>query len=74
MFVREVKMQTIELDVEGMSCNHCVMTVTKAIRSVPGVKALDVRVGHAHVEAEDGTARQQLVSAIEQEGFKVVTP
>ena len=67
-------MQTIELDVEGMSCNHCVMAVTKALRAVPGVKTLDVRVGHARVEAEDATPRQQLVSAIEEEGFEVVSP
>lgn len=67
-------MQTIDIDVEGMSCNHCVQAVTKALRAVPGVKTLDVRVGHARVEAEDATARQQLVSAIEEEGYKVVAP
>ncbi len=65
-------MQIIDIDVEGMSCGHCVQSVTKALRTVPGVTGVDVRVGHARVETEDATPRHLLVKAIESEGFAVV--
>ncbi len=36
-------MKTIE--VKGMSCQHCVMSVTKALSMVPGVEDLQVDLG-----------------------------
>jgi copper chaperone len=30
------------IEVKGMSCQHCVMSVTKALSAVPGVKDLQV--------------------------------
>ena len=33
-------MKTVE--VKGMSCQHCVMSVTKALNAVPGVKDVHV--------------------------------
>ena len=35
--------------IKGMSCNHCVMAVTKALKEIDGVK--DVRVDLAKGEA-----------------------
>lgn len=36
-------MKTIE--VKGMSCQHCVMSVTKALSAVPNVKDVQVDLG-----------------------------
>ena len=35
-------MTTISLDIQGMSCNHCVMRVQKALAAVPGVENAQV--------------------------------
>ncbi len=60
-----------KLKVEGMSCDHCVHTVTKALASVPGVvKVVGVNLerGEATVEGQPDSA--QLIAAVEQEGYK----
>ncbi len=64
-------MQSIELDVNGMTCGHCVTAVTQALLGVSGVVHADVSLAnnHAHVE-HDGTVRlESLISAIEEEGY-----
>jgi copper chaperone len=40
----------VELEIQGMSCMHCVKAVTDALRSVPGVE------GTPEVSLEDATA------------------
>lgn len=58
------------LSVTGMTCNHCVQAVTKALQAVAGVDKVSVSLdtGRAHV---DGKAQPgELVQAIENEGFK----
>ena len=32
-------MKRVELPIEGMTCDHCVRTVTGALESVPGVRS-----------------------------------
>ena len=34
--------RTIELSVDGMTCGHCVMSVSEELREVPGVKNVEV--------------------------------
>lgn len=60
-----------KLKVEGMDCDHCVRTVTKALAGVPGVKKVvevNLKSGEATVEGQADTA--QLIAAVEQEGYK----
>ena len=40
-------MQATTLNVSGMTCNHCVMAVTKALSEVAGVEAADVSLEKA---------------------------
>jgi len=44
---------TIKLRVDGMSCEHCVQAVKKALEGVPGVRSARVSLeqGLAEVEA-----------------------
>lgn len=37
-------MERAELKIDGMTCNHCVMTVTGALKGVEGVKAAEVHL------------------------------
>lgn len=64
---REVALKT-ELQIEGMSCDHCVRAVRQALVAVPGVAAAEVSVGHASVEGD--AAPEALVAALTEEGFE----
>ena len=58
--------------IEGMSCNHCVMTVRKALSGVEGLEVEDVRIGEADVRIdENGPADALLRKALERAGYRV---
>ena len=42
-------MNKMELEIEGMSCNHCVAAVAEALGELPGVSVDNVRIGEAQV-------------------------
>ncbi len=62
---------TIELAIEGMTCDHCVNAVTGALQEVPGVKAakVDLDSKSASVEAEQVDVAA-LIAAVEDEGYE----
>lgn len=41
------------LSVQGMSCQHCVMQVQKALAAVPGVTEQHVTIGKADVQFDE---------------------
>ena len=59
------------LNVEGMSCNHCVASVRKALEGLDGVREADVSLDDkkARVELEKDLADEALVKAVEDAGF-----
>lgn len=59
----------IELQIAGMSCQHCVAAVTRALAAVPGVVRADVDLqrGVARIEGEAAVAT--LVQAVADEGY-----
>ena len=67
------RMQTFELQIEGMSCGHCVRAVTEAIFKVEGVTDAAVEVGRATITVEDGVDRAVVIKAIEDEDYRVRT-
>ncbi|MBF0593053.1 MAG: heavy-metal-associated domain-containing protein [Nitrospirae bacterium] len=66
-------MPQITVNIEGMSCSHCVARVTKAIESLPGVLFSDVDLGRATITYADDTrfSREKVVKAIGDAGYKV---
>ena len=63
-------MNTIELEIEGMSCEHCVAAVTEALGDLPGVNIDSVRVGAAQVRYDPGqVSPEQIALAIEDAGY-----
>lgn len=65
-------MKTTRLQVQGMTCGHCVSAVEKALRNQNGVRNATVHLenGAAEVEYEEGAvAPEQLVAAVEGEGY-----
>lgn len=61
------------IKVKGMSCNHCVMAVTKALNAVDGVA--DVRVsldaGEAYFEEQSPVNMDAVKEKIKKAGFEV---
>ena len=68
-------MTTSTLKVQGMTCNHCVMRVAKAIKSVPGVQdaQVDLQKAQAVITYDDAkVAMEKLSAAVVEAGYKVV--
>ena len=63
--------ETIELKVTGMTCDHCVRSITNAVNELPGVArtTVDLEGGTATVEG-DGLDAQRIIAAIEEEGYE----
>lgn len=62
--------QTIELDITGMTCDHCVNSVTTAVKDVTGVSDAKVSLETKSAVVEgDGFDVQQILDAIEEEGY-----
>lgn len=65
-------MKELTLSIEGMSCQHCVMRVKKAIDAVPGVAKSDVSIGKAVVNFdESATSKEAISGAVEKAGYKI---
>ncbi len=65
-------MATTTLKVEGMSCGHCVMAVTNALKGVAGVQdaRVDLQSGRAVVQYDESKASpRELVGAVLEEGY-----
>jgi copper chaperone len=59
--------------VEGMSCQHCVMAVKRALGELEGVKSVDVFLADKKVEVEvENTPDEKLREAISDAGYDVV--
>jgi copper chaperone len=70
---------TIRLKVSGMSCEHCVQAVTKALENISGVTkaSVSLEAGTAEVEtAAEAVPTEQLVSAVKEAGYEagVIAP
>ncbi len=66
--------ETLTLPVAGMTCDHCVGTVRRAMEAVPGVLSARVTLqpGQAEVDIEpDRVERNQLEAAIASAGYSV---
>ena len=60
------------LQIEGMSCGHCVRAVEDALADLSGVEVEEVAIGLARVRYDpDSVSRDQIVHAVEEEGYVV---
>jgi len=64
----------ILLKIEGMSCQHCVMSVKKAVENIMGVTSAEISIGNAKVTFDGSkTNRNEIAKAVEDAGYKVKT-
>ncbi|MGB4862959.1 MAG: heavy metal-associated domain-containing protein [Tepidiformaceae bacterium] len=62
--------KTIELDITGMTCDHCVHAVTGALKEVKGVSdaVVSLEKNQAVVTADEPDI-PALIAAVEEEGY-----
>jgi copper chaperone len=66
-------MTDVTLKIEGMSCQHCVKSVEKALLTMEGIRSAEIAVGSATMAYDESkTDRDAIVAAIQGEGYKVV--
>jgi Cu+-exporting ATPase len=65
-----VMSQTIELAIEGMSCNHCVDRATQALQSVAGVNTVEVTLEPGGARVIGNTEASALIAAVESAGYQ----
>jgi len=65
-------MAETRIAIEGMSCQHCVMAVKKALGGVPGIIESDVQVGSAVVKYDENKVKKEdIETRIETAGYQV---
>jgi copper chaperone len=62
---------THELQVKGMTCQHCVKAVTKAIQSLDASATVHVTLPQGVVNVQTTLSRDATVQAIVDEGYEV---
>jgi copper chaperone len=65
--------QTIEYTVTGMTCEHCVASVTEEVQEIEGVTAVavDLSSGALAVTAERDVTDAEVRSAVEEAGYQL---
>ncbi len=63
-----------KVKIAGMSCQHCVMAVTRALNKIDGLRdvKVDLEKGEATFENAGRVSLEKISQAIEEEGFKVI--
>lgn len=64
-------MATVKIN--GMSCQHCVASVTKAIEGVSGVSQVSVDLEKGEASYQGDASEQEIEDAITKIGFTVLS-
>jgi len=72
--VREEKVMVTIIKVKGMSCQHCVMSVTKALNRLEGIKNVQVDLAKGEVRFDNmkEVASDRIEKTISEAGYEVV--
>ncbi|EGA88660.1 copper insertion chaperone and transporter component [Planococcus donghaensis MPA1U2] len=68
--------EQINLQVSGMSCQHCVKSVEESVMALPGIEKVEVSLENNSVDvAYDSSSVDvgQIAEAIEDQGYDVAT-
>ena len=62
---------SVLLEVHGMSCAHCVSSITSAVAPLAGVTAVDVVLADGTVRVDGTPDLDDVTTAIEDAGYDV---
>jgi copper chaperone len=70
-----IAMTTTTYTVKGMTCGHCVSSVTEEVGEVPGVTGVEVDLptGLVTVDSDGPVDGAAITAAVEQAGYEVVS-
>ena len=57
--------------ISGMSCGGCVNSLTRVLKSVPGIEPIKIEVGKAHLRLDDRVSSETVKEAVSRAGFEV---
>ncbi len=63
----------MKLRVRGMTCDHCVRTIARAVSQVPGVRSISVDLKAGEVTIDGAPDTMAVQHAIDDEGYSVLT-
>ncbi len=63
--------QTHQVQVKGMSCQHCVKAVTKALQTQDADDQVQVDLPNGQVQVVTAMSREAVIHTIEEEGYEV---
>ena len=58
--------------IDGMSCGGCVNSLTRVLKSTPGIEPLKVEVGKATLRLDDAVTTDAVRAAVDRAGFELV--
>ena len=67
-------MKQKSVKVEGMTCQHCVQTITEALKKIPGLDSVAVDLDKKEVDVkfdENETSLQEITGKIVEAGFEL---
>ena len=65
--------QTLQLSVKGMSCQHCVKSVTNAVHALDPQATVQVDLAQGRVSVNTVLALDAVAKAISEEGYEAQT-
>ena len=65
----------LNLTIEGMTCGHCAMSVTKELSRLEGASevAVDAQGGKATLKVDDSVDQAALEAAVSEAGYTLVS-
>lgn len=67
-----IMMNKTVLKIEGMTCEHCKMSVEKALKGVIGVTGAEVDLGTMQAVVTGSADQTAMAKAVAEAGFRVV--
>ncbi len=63
------------LKISGMTCGHCVASVTKELSKLPGATnvTVDLASATAHLKADESVTEADLAAAVDEAGYQLVS-
>ena len=62
--------RTLVFNVKGMTCDHCVHSVTEAAQAVAGVRDVQVELAAGTARVEGDFDETKIIEAIKEEGYE----
>ena len=68
-------MSTIDktFTISGMSCGGCVNSLTRVLKSVPGIEPITIEVGKAQLRLAENVSSEAVKDAVRRAGFAVTS-